>query len=70
MPEYRFSYYRGKTRLTRGFRADTDKDARQKIRRFIKMFTVKYVEKSMVVCRRDSPRFAPLPDDQFLQAAE
>jgi hypothetical protein len=54
MPEYQFSYYRGRVRATHGVTAGSNGHAFKKMRQFVKMFTVKYIKDSMQIFGQDN----------------
>ena len=54
MPEYRFSYDRGKVRATFGITATNDSHAFKRMQLFIKQHSVKYVAGSMQTFRSDN----------------
>ena len=54
MPEYRFSYYRGRVRATYGVTAAGDSHAFRRMQQFAKQFTVKYINDSMQIYGADN----------------
>ncbi len=54
MPEYRFSYQRGRVRATYGITAANDSHAFKKMQLFVKQHMVKYINKSMQLFGEDN----------------